>query len=38
MEAIVTLLALIVGLAAFDLAAFTWGVDSRDVIPDDHHR
>ncbi len=26
------------GLALFDVAAGRWGVDSRDVLPDDHHR
>lgn len=26
------------GLALFDLAAERWGVDSRDALPDDHHR
>jgi hypothetical protein len=29
---------LIVGLAAFDAAAMTWGQDSRDQLPDDHRR
>lgn len=38
MEAIVTLLALIVGLMALDLAALRWGADSRDALPDDHRR
>ena len=25
-------------LVAFDLGALTWGVDSRDRLPDDHRR
>ena len=38
MEAIVMFLAVIIGLMAFDLAALRWGVDSRGMLPDDHHR
>lgn len=38
MEALVMVLALIVGLMALDLASFRWGTDSRDLIPDDHRR
>jgi hypothetical protein len=38
MEAIVVLLTLIAGLAAFDVAALRWGADSRELLPDDHHR
>ena len=38
MEAIITLLALIVGLMALDLAALRWGADSRYALPDDHRR
>jgi hypothetical protein len=29
---------LIIGLGAFDAAALAWGEDSRDQLPDDHHR
>jgi hypothetical protein len=29
---------LVIGLGAFDAAAITWGEDSRDQLPDDHHR
>ena len=28
----------IAALLAFDLGALTWGVDSRDRLPDDHRR
>ncbi|MEA2577619.1 MAG: hypothetical protein QOD78_1207 [Chloroflexota bacterium] len=28
----------IAALVAFDLGALTWGVDSRDRLPDDHRR
>lgn len=38
MEAIILLLALVTGLSAFDLAALRWGADSRELLPDDHHR
>jgi hypothetical protein len=38
MEAIVVLLTLIAGLVAFDVAALRWGADSRELLPDDHHR
>jgi hypothetical protein len=29
---------LIILLAAMDAAALAWGADSRDQLPDDHHR
>lgn len=29
---------LIIGLGALDAAALAWGQDSRDQLPDDHHR
>jgi hypothetical protein len=29
---------LVIGLGAFDAAAMAWGEDSRDKLPDDHHR
>jgi nitrogen fixation-related uncharacterized protein len=38
MEALVMFLAVIIGLLALDLAALRWGVDSRGMLPDDHHR
>jgi len=41
MEALVMFLAVIIGLIgilAFDVAALRWGVDSRGMLPDDHHR
>lgn len=28
----------IIALSAFDFAALAWGEDSRDKLPDDHHR
>lgn len=38
MEAIVVLLVIVAGLAMLDAASAAWGVDSRDVITDDHRR
>ena len=42
MESIVMLFVLVVSivgaLVAFDVAALTWGVDSRGPIADDHRR
>ena len=38
MEAIVMFVVLVIGLGAFDAAAVAWGEDSRDKLPDDHHR
>ena len=29
---------LVIGLGALDAAAVAWGEDSRDRLPDDHHR
>jgi hypothetical protein len=29
---------LVIGLGALDAAAIAWGEDSRDQLPDDHHR
>jgi len=29
---------LVIALGAFDAAANAWGQDSRDQLPDDHHR
>jgi hypothetical protein len=38
MDTLFVWLILIAALLAFDLGALTWGVDSRDRLPDDHHR
>ncbi len=38
MEAIVMFSILIVGLMGLDVAALSWGADSRDSLPDDHIR
>ena len=38
MDLLLVAIAVVGGLAAFDLAALRWGVDSRDALPDDHHR
>ena len=38
MDALITLVAILVGLVGLDLAAACWGVDSRDSIGDDHIR
>ena len=38
MEPIVILVGIISALVMLDLAAVTFGVDSRDSMPDDHRR
>ncbi len=38
MEAIVMILVLVAGLAALDVAALRWGVDTRPQMTDDHVR
>lgn len=38
MEALVTFLAFLTGLAVLGAASITWGVDSRDPYPDDRRR
>lgn len=38
METILAVLVLLMGLAMFDMAALTWGADSRDPLADDHRR
>jgi hypothetical protein len=38
METILLGLILVMALIAFDGAALTWGVDSRDPLTDDHRR
>lgn len=38
MEAVMTFLITIIGLAMLGGAAITWGADSRDPYPDDHAR
>jgi hypothetical protein len=38
MEALIALMIVLVGLVGLDLAAVTWGVDSREQINDDHVR
>jgi len=38
MDALVMFFIVVGGLLTLDLAATTWGVDSRDSMPDDHRR
>jgi hypothetical protein len=38
MELIAVLFSIVAGFALFGLAANSWGVDSRDPLPDDHRR
>ena len=38
MEFIIMFAILIAGLMGLDVAALTWGTDSRDALPDDHVR
>jgi hypothetical protein len=38
MEPIFVIVGLISALVMLDLAAVTWGADSRDGMPDDHRR
>jgi hypothetical protein len=38
MEAIITIISLILGIALLDLSATATGADSRDALPDDHRR
>ncbi len=38
MEPIVIIVGLIAAFAMFDIAALGRGVDSRDILPDDHRR
>jgi nitrogen fixation-related uncharacterized protein len=38
MDTLFILFILIAALVALDLGALTWGVDSRDRLPDDHRR
>lgn len=38
MEAASLFLVMIIGLVSFDIAAVTWGVDSRETYRDDHAR
>jgi len=38
MDALITLIAILVALVGLDLAAINWGVDSRESIGDDHAR
>ncbi len=38
MDALFTLFLIVVGLVGLDLAALTWGVDSREPMSDDHIR
>ncbi len=38
MDALYALIVILVALVGLDLAAVTWGVDSRDTIGDDHAR
>ena len=38
MEAFIAIAVLVIALAGFDAAAITFGVDSREQLPDDHAR
>ena len=38
MEAIITILAFVTGLAVLGGASITWGSDSRETYTDDHRR
>ena len=38
MDALIALIAMLVALVGLDLAAVTWGADSRDSLGDDHSR
>lgn len=38
MDALIALVAIVIGLVGLDVAALRWGVDSRDQIGDDHAR
>jgi hypothetical protein len=38
MEIIGIFASIVAGFALFGIAAGTWGVDSRDQLPDDHRR
>jgi hypothetical protein len=38
MEAIMTIIVFVTGLAVLGGASITWGVDSRESYPDDHRR
>lgn len=38
MDALITLIAILIGLVGLDLAALAWGADSRESIGDDHAR
>jgi hypothetical protein len=38
MEALLVSIIVIVALIALDAGALLWGTDSRDPLPDDHHR
>ena len=38
MSVLVIIALLIIVLGALDAAAAAWGADSRDQLPDDHHR
>ena len=38
MDALIALIAMLVALVGLDLAAVTWGADSRECIGDDHAR
>lgn len=38
MGAIALLLGIVATIVVLDLGALVWGVDSREVLPDDHRR
>jgi hypothetical protein len=38
MDAVIMIIAILVGLIGFDVAALRWGVDSRESVTDDHAR
>jgi len=38
MDAVIMLIAILIGLVGLDVAALRWGVDSRESVADDHTR
>jgi hypothetical protein len=38
MDAVIMIIAILVGLVGLDVAALRWGVDTRETVTDDHAR
>jgi nitrogen fixation-related uncharacterized protein len=38
MDAVLMLIAILIGLVGLDVAALRWGVDTRESVADDHTR